>query len=197
MIEVPRETRERLERLVDLVIAENKQQNLIAPSTLDNVWKRHIEDSLQLLPLAPATGTWLDVGTGAGFPGLVIAASQPERPVFLVEPRRRRADFLERAARELGCANVQVHAAKVEGVRMAAVSVISARAVAALPMLFAATQHLAGEETVWLLPRGRCANEELAEARRSWQGVFHVERSATDADSGIVVARQVTRKGVR
>lgn len=182
----------RLERLAAIVVEESDRQNLIARSTLDAVWARHIVDSLQLAALGPE-GRWIDVGTGAGFPGLAIAAAEPDRTMILVEPRRLRADYLRGAAAQLGLTNVSVVAAKVEAVRDKA-KVISARAVSRIAALFASAAQCANNETVWLLPKGRNADEEVAEARRTWHGVFHVEQSITSPESAIVIARGVRRR---
>lgn len=180
--------------LASLVREEAVVQNLIAPSTLDALWSRHIVDSAQLLGLgAPHLGTWLDIGTGAGFPGLVIAALT-DRPVILVEPRKRRADFLTQCCIALGVAErTRVVAAKVERVEVQA-AVISARAVAALSDLLAAGAHCSTWNTLWLLPKGRGAREEIASAQQAWHGAFHVERSVTDPESLIVIAKEVTRR---
>ena len=132
---------DRLARLAAIVVAESDRQNLIARSTLDQIWSRHIVDSLQLLGHAHP-GRWLDIGSGAGFPGLAVAAAEPHRPMILVEPRRLRADYLRQAALSLGLSNVEVIAAKVESVREKA-QVISARAVARIAALFAAACRVA------------------------------------------------------
>lgn len=182
----------RLDRLAAIVAEESERQNLIARSTLDQIWARHIVDSLQLVALGPE-GPWLDVGTGAGFPGLAVAAVEPEREMVLVEPRRLRADFLRSAASMLGLGNVTVMAARVEALRDKA-KVISARAVSRIDGLFASAVQCSNKETVWLLPKGRSADEEVAEARQTWHGVFHVEQSITDPNSAIVIARGVRRR---
>ncbi len=117
-----------------------------------------------------------------------------EGPVLLVEPRRLRADFLALCVRELGLqGRVIVSRTKVERIE-GKFDVITARAVAALPRLFGMAHHLSHEETVWVLPKGRSAKSELAETELSWQGVFHVERSVTDAVSQILVATGVKAK---
>lgn len=174
--------------------ASASEQNLIARSTLDEVWDRHIVDSAQLVRFEPGVGSaWLDIGSGAGLPGLVIALLV-DGPVTLVEPRRLRAEFLQSAAEKLGLATrVEVQQAKVE--RLAGrFDVITARAVASLSRLLEISSHLSTKKTVWALPKGRSALTELAEARRAWQGVFHVEQSVTDEDSYIVVASGVGKK---
>lgn len=183
-----------LERIEALVIAESARQNLIAASTVDDIWARHLVDSAQLIPLAEASpGRWLDIGSGAGFPGLVVAALT-DRLVHLVEPRRKRAAFLESAAAELGLSDrVVIHASRIEAVCEMA-HVISARAFAALPALFEAAHACSNVETLWLLPKGRSAHEEVANAKRAWHGVFHVEQSITNPESQIVVARGVSRR---
>ena len=181
-------------QLAALVRDEATRQNLIAPSTLGEIWARHIVDSAQLLPFADASpGIWLDIGTGAGFPGLVVAALS-DRPIWLVEPRKRRADFLAACCEALGVTSrVTVVTGKVERVDMQA-AVISARAVASLWELFGAAQHCSTWNTLWLLPKGRGAREEIASAQQSWHGAFHVEHSVTDPESLIVIAKEVTRR---
>ncbi|MGK6318774.1 16S rRNA (guanine(527)-N(7))-methyltransferase RsmG [Sphingomonas sp. DT-204] len=186
----------RLERYADLLQAEAGRQNLVASSTLPTLWVRHFVDSAQLLDLAPPSGgEWIDVGAGAGLPGLVVALASDWR-VTLVEPRRLRVAFLGHCIEALGLGDrVAVEANKIQGVHhIVPASVISARAVAALPRLIASAAHLADRGTVWLLPKGSRAQSEVAEARRSWQGVFHVKQSVVDSDSGIVVASQVARR---
>jgi 16S rRNA (guanine527-N7)-methyltransferase len=181
-----------LQRFADLVIDESSRQNLISASTLPHLWSRHIVDSAQLLASA-RPGRWLDIGTGAGFPGLVIAIIRGE--VVMVEPRRRRAEFLQSCLDTLGlCGNNQVQAVKAESLPGQPFAVISARAVAALPALIASACHCATPGTIWLLPKGRNAADEVAEARRTWHGMFHVEHSITDPESLVVIAKGVRRR---
>ncbi len=188
---------ERLRRFVALVLEEADRQNLISASSREHIWARHIVDSAQLLALAQEgvrEGLWVDLGTGAGFPGLVIACLR-EAPIRLIEVRPLRVAFLERVATELGLSHVEVNGAKVERVLLpAAAAVISARAYAPLDKLLAGAHHLSDENTVWLLPKGRKGEMELEIARRDWQAVFHVEQSLTDPDSVIVTAQAVKRR---
>lgn len=138
-------------------------------------------------------GSWIDVGSGAGFPGLVVALLT-DRPILLVEPRRRRADFLSATANALGLGNrVTVHCARVEDISVAA-EVISARAVASLDSLFTWASQCASSATHWVLPKGRSALADVAAAQINWDGVFHVKHSITDPDSLIVLASGVTRR---
>jgi 16S rRNA (guanine527-N7)-methyltransferase len=178
---------ERLERFAALLTAETARQNLVAPSTLSQLWSRHLLDSAQLLALAPdADGVWLDVGSGGGLPGLVVALLRPA-PIVLCEPRRLRAAFLAQAAAALDLPQVRVEQRKVEALRLDA-AVISARAVAPLPALLDAAAPCAGETTLWLLPRGKSGQAELDGLPRR-RRMFHVEHSWVDPQSAIVVGR--------
>lgn len=191
---------DRLRRLAALVLEESDRQNLISAASRAQIWSRHIVDSAQLLmlpTLGPARGgCWVDLGTGAGFPGLVIACLRPA-PIVLVEVRPLRVAFLDRAARSLGLDHVTVMGTKVEKVTLPTpASVISARAYAPLDKLLASAHHLADENTVWLLPKGRNGEKELAIARTQWQAVFHVEQSLTDPDSVIITAQGIAPRKV-
>jgi len=192
--DVSRETFRRLETFVEILKSSANEQNLIARSTLDQVWERHILDSAQLVRFQPSPAAgWLDIGSGAGLPGIVIALLV-EGSVTLVEPRRLRVEFLRNATDALDLAErVKIEHAKVERVTDK-FDVITARAVAPLSRLFEISSHLSTKKTVWALPKGRSAREELAEAQRAWQGMFHVEQSVTDPDSYIVVASGVGKK---
>jgi len=189
---VSRETFEKLQTYEGLLREENRRQNLVSSSTLDNLWVRHILDSAQLARLEPKAGaSWADVGAGAGLPGIVIACLV-EGPVTLIEPRRLRVEFLHRVVESLHL-NATVVGSKAERFR-GAYDVITARAVANLAKLFEISAHLSTTNTVWAFPKGTRAHEELSEAKRAWQGVFHVEQSVTDPESGIVVGTGVRRK---
>lgn len=189
---VSRETM--LGRFADILTAEAEHQNLISRSTLTSLWARHLTDSAQLVPLAEraTNGVWLDVGSGAGLPGLVVALLT-DRQVVLVEPRAKRVLFLRDAAERLGVHDrVTVVGSRVETFRPnRPVAVVSARAVAELSALMLSTVHCTDLSTVWLLPKGRSAQSEVDAARAKWQGRFHVEPSITQPDSGIVVATQI------
>ncbi|MET0308903.1 MAG: 16S rRNA (guanine(527)-N(7))-methyltransferase RsmG [Sphingomonas sp.] len=183
-----------LERFAAILRREAAQQNLIAASTLDSLWVRHLVDSAQLVPLSVVAGrgAWLDVGSGAGLPGLV-AAILLDRPVVLVEPRAKRVAFLRAAAAELGIdKRVTVQPSRIESYHpINRAAIVSARAVAELSQLIASTYHCTDSSTVWLLPKGRNAHSEVEAARANWQGSFHVEPSITQPDSGIVIAQGI------
>jgi 16S rRNA (guanine527-N7)-methyltransferase len=186
---------ERLEAFAELLRAENDRQNLVSTASLDQLWERHILDSAQLVRFAPENArNWLDLGSGAGFPGLLVPLFHSADAV-LVEARRLRAEFLRGAASTLGIADrVTVIAAKLESVPAQPFDVISARAFAPLPKLLALAERFSTSATVWILPKGRNAKSELDAARSSWQGDFRLEPSLTDADSEIIVASRVRRK---
>ena len=175
-------------RLADFagrVVAETAAQNLIAPSTVPCIWLRHILDSAQLLPLAPEGWKhWLDIGTGGGFPGMIIALLAPDRAVTMVEPRRKRAAFLQGCIDVFDLAHADVRTAKVEAVELRA-DVISARAVASVDALLRAARHCAHARTRWILPRGS------APGAQNLPPMFHVEHSLTDPTSMIVVLEGV------
>lgn len=182
----------RLGHLVELLLAENERQNLVARGTLPHVWQRHVVDSAQLLCVPRETlpeGSWLDLGSGAGFPGLVVAALEPNRPVTLVDSRRLRTEWLERAARELGLANVEVVLARVEDLPQHAWNVISARAFAPLDKLLTISARFSTPDTLWLLPKGAGAQHELDMLPTTWRQMFHVEQSLTDPAAGVIAGR--------
>ena len=193
---VPRGTDHILQRLKALVLAESHNQNLISESSVEAFDERHLADSLQLLPLLP-DGVLVDIGSGGGFPGLVLGCLRSD-PCHLVEPRAKRAAFLAGAAQSLAVDDhVTVHTCRIERLALPPVAAITARAVASLDRLFAMAIHLADENTRWVLPKGRSAASELEEARKTWQGAFRLVASRTDPDAAIVIAEGVRRRRAR
>ena len=186
----------RLDTFVDLLRAENDHQNLVSRGTLDQLWLRHIADSAQLLRFAPGKASWIDLGTGAGFPGLIIAALH-DGPVTLVEERRLRAEFLRQAAEAMGLQVEILHAKAERLAPQQPYDVISARAFAPLEKLLSLGTAFSTQKSLWLLPKGRNAESELAALDPSWQGDFRLERSVTDAEAQIIVAERVSRKPAR
>lgn len=185
---------DRLDRLIRALVDENERQNLVARATLPSVWQRHIADSAQLLEYVPReTGPWLDLGSGAGLPGLVVAAMRPEWPVVLVESRRKRIEWLERMRDELGLEHCRIEGARLENVESVSAGVISARAFAPLERILALSARFSTSETLWLLPKGRSAAQELQELPKRQRALFHVEQSRTDPASGIIVGKLAGR----
>jgi 16S rRNA (guanine527-N7)-methyltransferase len=188
--DVPRETLARLDAFADLLREENERQNLVSKGSLDHVWRRHIMDSAQLLRFAPSTeASWIDLGTGAGFPGLIVAALH-KGPVTLVEERRLRVDFLERAAKILGV-QPGIVGTRAERAPPRPHDVISARAFAPMPRLLELGTSFSTKNSLWVLPKGRNAAAELEALDPSWQGDFRLEPSLTDGEARIILATGV------
>jgi len=191
--DVPRETMARLDGFVDLLRTENERQNLVSSASLGEVWQRHIGDSLQLLRFVPdPDASWVDLGTGAGFPGL-IAAALHRGPVTLIEERRLRADFLRAAAGVMEL-DVEIIQARAQSLPPRPFDVISARAFAPLGRLLDFGTGLSTINSLWLLPKGRNAETELAALDPTWQGEFRLEPSITDPEARIIVATGVHRR---
>lgn len=190
------EVLDRLEDLAVLLTAENDVQNLVSDASLAELWVRHYADSAQLLNFVPreTCRSWLDLGTGAGFPGLVIAVLRPECQVHMVESRGRRIEWLQRAADSLRLSNAHICGTKVEALETRKFDAISARAFAPLPKLLDLSARFSTDKTVWLLPKGRSARQELKELQ-GWNHLFHVEQSITDAEAGVIVGTLNGRKG--
>lgn len=195
---VSRETWALLERYVDLLLAESDKQNLIASSTRDHVWARHIVDSAQLLLGQEIPGgPWIDIGSGAGLPAIVVAILSPT-PVIMIESRRLRVNFLNDVVDALSLGHASVQLAKAENWNTPQrAGVISARAYAPLNRILATTVHMAGKKTRWVLPKGRQWQNEVAAAHAMWQFVFHVEQSVTDSESAVLTISDVRAKGGR
>lgn len=192
---VPRGTFDRLVSFTEMLEIENDQQNLISKSSVEQLWERHILDSAQLLRFAQGPrSSWLDIGAGAGLPGMVLAILN-DGPMTLVEPRKLRADFLGRCVAELDLGErVRVEAKRISAIT-GTYDCLTARAVGSVDRLFAMAGHLAGPNTRWILPKGRSGRKELAEAESNWQGRFFTEPSMTDGEAVIVLASGVRPRG--
>ncbi|KPQ27364.1 MAG: 16S rRNA (guanine(527)-N(7))-methyltransferase RsmG [Porphyrobacter sp. HL-46] len=184
----------RIETFAALVLEENQRQNLIAKATEPQFWQRHLADSAQLIEnvsretLGPnAVGPWLDLGSGPGFPGLVIAALCPNMPVVLVESRGRRAEFLETCIAALGLAKCRVEGQRLERLAPFPARAISARAFAPLPKLLSLSAPFSTRQTAYVLPKGRSAAQELETVKPSIRAMFHVKHSLTDPEAGIIL----------
>lgn len=181
---------DRLERFIGLLTAENAQQNLVSTASLDHVWRRHIADSLQLLLHVPrGTSPWIDLGSGAGMPGLVLAIACPDITFNLVESRKRRVVWLQGVVDHFALPNCRIHGARLESVESAPMQVICARAFAPLDKLLSLSARFSTHDTHWLLPKGRSAAQELAEQPESIRAMFHVEQSRTDDEAGLVIGK--------
>ncbi len=196
---VSRETEVRLDRYVDLLMAWQAKTNLIAPSTLPQLWTRHISDSLQLLDLAPNARHWLDFGSGGGFPGVVLACAMAEYPgasVQLVERIAKKAAFLREALRVTGAPGSVVLADigdYVDSLK-APVDCVTARAVAPLHMLlgFAAPLVQRGAKALFL--KGQDVESELTEATKYWNIKPLLHPSRTGGHGWIVELNTIERR---
>ena len=189
---VSRETLDRLRAYADLLGVWNKKINLIGKSTAPDLWRRHMLDSAQLYPLIPkATKTLLDIGSGAGFPGLVLAIMGVPG-VHLVESDQRKAAFLREAAR-IASAPVAVHTARVEALKPFPVDVVTARALAPLSDLLAWAAPFLTENSRCIFPKGQNVEAELTQAHKMWTMNVDQRPSRTDPQSVIVCIGEVRR----
>ncbi len=199
---VSRETLARLDRFTRLLLQWQKTTNLIGAATIPHLWTRHIADSLQLLALAPSARVWLDLGSGGGFPGLVIAcalAGERGATVHLIESNAKKAAFLREAVRELDLRAV-VHGERIEHFSLpmgAHVDVITARAVAPLSVLFGYVALLLKTGAQALLLKGQDVEAELTEAAKYWTIKADLIPSKTSPEGRIVVLRGLSRRGAK
>lgn len=203
---VSRETVAKFESYAALLKQWQKAVQLVAPSTLAAIWPRHFADSAQLLAFAPpGTRKWADLGSGAGFPGLVIAlmardpgSHSPDLQVTLVESDSRKAAFLREAARQAGCP-VDILGTRIESSstrdKVGPVDVVSARALAPLTDLFRLAYPFWQPETVGLFLKGRDAEKEVDAARAVWDFELELKPSLTDPDARIVCVRNLNPRG--
>lgn len=184
---------------VDLLRRWQDVKNLVGPRTLDQIWTRHIADSAQLLRLAPDARRWIDIGSGAGFPGLVLAIlmrEEPDREVHLVESNSRKCAFLRAVSRETG-ARAQVHAGRIQDVlpRLGGADFLTARALAPLPELLTLGKDLLRTGALGLFPKGQDLDAELTEASKSWNIDYDIVPSVTDPQGRICIVRQLREFG--
>lgn len=193
---VSRETFDRLTALTTLLQKWNPAINLVAKSTLPEVWTRHIVDSSQLYRLAPAeVGHWADLGSGGGFPGLVIAILSAEldaqRRITLVESDQRKATFLRQAVREFGLTQATVLSERIESIPPLSANVLSARALAPLPQLCDFARRHLSPTGVALFPKGVQHQEEIAQAGREWHFDLTVFPSETDPSAVVLAIKAI------
>ncbi|GGO33394.1 ribosomal RNA small subunit methyltransferase G [Gemmobacter aquaticus] len=190
-VDVSRETLDRLEQFAALLVKWNPAINLVARSTIEDLWARHILDSVQLAPfLDRLPGTWLDLGSGGGLPGLVLAIVSnevsPNTRFELVDSDQRKCTFLRQAARELELRNVCVHSVRIEELKPMSADVVSARALSNLSVLCGyAAKHLSSGGFA-VFPKGAAYLDEVHEARNTWR--FHIEEieSMTNKDARLL-----------
>ncbi|MBP5858152.1 16S rRNA (guanine(527)-N(7))-methyltransferase RsmG [Marivibrio halodurans] len=191
---VSRETLDRLTAYAALLTKWQRRINLVGPKTVPDLWRRHMLDSAQLLPrLPPGTKTVVDLGSGAGFPGLVLAALGTDRgdggieQVHLVESDQRKAVFLREAARAMALGSrVTVHAARIESLDPIRADCVTARALAPVGTLLDYAARLVGENVPCVFLKGKRLEDELTDAKSSWYIKYRIDASQTDAEGAIL-----------
>jgi len=196
---VSRETESRLDLYLDLLGQWQTKTNLVAPSTLPHLWTRHVADSLQLLTLAPDARTWVDLGSGGGFPGIVLACALAEKPgavVHLVERNSKKAAFLREALRITGAPGI-VHATGIEDIVdsiQGPIDCVTARALAPLHELIGFAEPLVGKGAKALFLKGQDVEAELTEATKCWNIKPILHASLTGGQGWIVELDHIERR---
>jgi len=186
-VDVPRETEARLRDYLALLIRWNARINLVSAADAETLWARHILDSAQLaVLLPPAEGPLVDLGSGGGFPGLVVALLSG-RETHLVEADRRKCAFLQEAARSLGLHQVSIHPERIESARLPPASIVSARALAPLSDLLRHAHRVLAPGGMALFPKGRTVEQELTAAAAAW--TMHIERFPSRTDPASTILR--------
>jgi 16S rRNA (guanine527-N7)-methyltransferase len=194
---VSRETAALLDRFVELLFATQSHTNLIGPATVGAIWTRHIADSLQLIDLVPAAQTWLDIGSGGGFPGLVLACALTGRSgavVHLVESQGKKAAFLRQTVDALALPAAVHHRRVEDGAFDVVPDAVAARAVAPLPRLLEYVAPFVESGAKALLPKGQDVEAELTEAAKYWKIEAELAPSRTNPASRILVVRALRRR---
>ena len=196
-LDVSRETLDALKYFKDLVVLWNPAINLISNSSVSDLWSRHIVDSAQLfLFTLPDEGLWLDVGSGGGFPGIVVSIVAkelaPSLRVVLVESDNRKCVFLRTVIRELGL-SVKVINDRIENVKLDDVVYLSARALRNLNGLLFIVENNVSRETVCVFPKGRSYKKELVESQKNWKFDYNLIDSNTSEDSKVIVLKGLER----
>ena len=191
-VDVSRETLDMLKRYAGLLRQWNSKINLVSPRTLDSLWSRHFLDSAQLLACAPSAGHWVDLGSGGGFPGAVVAIlSGSNQRTTLIESDQRKATFLRAVARKT--VPFTVISDRIEEAVPQNADVVSARALAPLPVLLDYVSRHLSPSGIAVLPKGRKADDELREALEHWRFDCETYPSKTDPDAVILTLGEIKR----
>ena len=194
--DVSRETIKKLEEYVALVVKWNPKINLMSKGDLEDIWDRHIEDSAQIVSLTEIGPLWVDLGSGGGFPGIVVAillrSISPSTKVVLVESDGRKATFLRQVALKLDL-NCDVLNKRIEVISIEENTILSARALATLPKLLDIIEPLTHKDTVCLFMKGKNFSKELKLAQDTWSFDCDVVESRTNAEAAVLVIRNIYR----
>lgn len=195
-LNVSRETLERLEVFEATIQKWNPRINLVSRDSLEQLWVRHIADSIQVFRCAESPDRWVDIGSGGGFPGIIVAIlaadEAPETRVTLIESDNRKSAFLRAAARECGV-GVTVVSDRIEHVDSQLADVLSARALADLTDLLGFAERHLSPSGIALFPKGVNWKKEVDNAQREWRFEFETVRSLTEAEAVILKIRGVER----
>lgn len=194
-LDVSRETLEKLKTFAELLRKWNPKINLVSKSSLDDLWPRHILDSVQIFELVPGPGKWVDLGSGGGFPGIVISIlNQEERnfDVVMVESDQRKSAFLRTAIRELDLA-AKVKTERIEELECLEADVLSARALADLTKLLGFAELHLKRGGIALFPKGQSWQREDLEARQDWNYDLETVTSKTNSDAAILKIKDIAR----
>jgi len=194
-LDVSRETSERLEIYAQLVRKWTKAINLVAPGTVGDLWSRHFVDSAQIADCAPTTvGRWADLGSGGGFPGMVLAIlaaeTDPERETVLIESDQRKSAFLRTVSRETSVP-VVILDQRIELAPEQQADVVSARALASLSELLPLAQRHLASDGIALFPKGRRYQQEVEEARDKFDFELEIHPSRTDPEAVILAVGKI------
>lgn len=195
--DVSRETLDRLEAYLTLLQKWNPKINLVSKSTLADAWGRHFVDSAQIFQFAPKdANNWLDLGSGGGFPGLVLSTlameKRPDLKVTLVESDARKSVFLNTVKRELNLTNTIVETSRIETLKPQNADVISARALASLTDLLGFSQRHLAQKGIALFPKGESWGKECGQAQEQWKFTYTAHKSVTDPDAVILEVRDLS-----
>lgn len=193
--DVSRETQDKLKTYAALLSKWNQQINLIGRSTEQEIWNRHIEDSAQLQSYIPNNAmSLMDIGTGAGLPGMILAIIFPDLVVDLVEANQKKCAFLENAKHQLHLNKVSIHPKRIEAIQGKQYDVITSRALAPLKKLCSYSEPFLKENTLCIFPKGSTVKTEIEELKECWVGDITLHPSTTHQQSSIVLLRNIRKK---
>lgn len=192
MRNVSRETFARLSRFVELIEKWSPTINLVSKSDILQIWQRHVEDSLALANFAPESASWCDIGSGGGFPGIVVAVVRQDLKMTLIEADKRKAAFLRNASKELEL-GLTVVADRIESAAPVGADVVSARALAPLDSLVGLAERHGKPSTLYVFPKGNRHRNEIAAAQKVWSFDVDVSPSKIDKTGAVLAIRNITR----
>jgi len=191
---VSRETLKRLEQYVELISKWSAKINLIGKSTRDEIWNRHIIDSLQLSEYTSNHKTIVDLGAGAGLPGLVIAIQQSSSHVTLIESNQKKAQFMKTVVRTLDLKNVSVICDRIENVENYQADIIISRALANLDLLLQLSSKIRHQNSECVFLKGKTYTNEINAAKANWEMTIDTKQSITNNESKILVISHIKSK---